>query len=122
MIPLAQIALKNKILPTTGSVPVQVEVKSFLDDTCTPVSLYLRLRDKFPGAVLLESADNAEGKNFRSFIAINPVAEIIAEKEMLKISVPSCEIKFEQELADTDVAEMLNEFLQLFRLTGLVSP
>lgn len=120
MIALAEIALKNKILPPAGSVPVRIETTSFLDDMCTPVSLYLRLRDRFPGAILLESADNAEGKNSRSFIAINPVAGILVEKEVIKISIPAFEINVEISLAEMDVAELLNEFLQLFKLTGKV--
>ena len=122
MIPLIQKNIKNKILPQSGSIPVRVEVKSFLDDTCTPVSLYLRLRDKFPGAVLLESADNAEGKNSRSFIAINPVAEIIVENERMRIFIPSCELKLEKELNEMNVPEILNEFLSLFKLNGKISP
>jgi anthranilate synthase component 1 len=103
-----------------NSIPVRVNVKSFLADTVTPVSLYLRLRDKFPGAVLLESADNAEGKNSRSFIAIHPVAEILVENRKIKYSVPSCEINYESEIEKIKVADVLNDFLSLFKLEGNV--
>ncbi len=103
-----------------NSIPVRINVKSFLADTCTPVSLYLRLRDQFPGAVLLESADNAEGKNSRSFIAIHPVAEILVEQEKIKYSIPSCEIHFQEALEKTNVADVLNDFRSLFKLEGTV--
>ncbi len=101
-----------------NSIPVRVNVKSFLADTCTPVSLYLRLRDKFPGAVLLESADNAEGKNSRSFIAINPVAEISVAKGKIKYAIPSCEVGFQDAIEKINVADVLNDFLSLFKLEG----
>lgn len=47
-------------------------------DMLTPVSLYLKLRDRFPGSILLESAENQEGKNSRSFIAFDKLATISA--------------------------------------------
>ncbi|MDQ3109660.1 MAG: anthranilate synthase component I family protein [Bacteroidota bacterium] len=112
---------KNSI-PAAGSFSVHVQMKSFLDDTCTPVSLYLRLRDKFPGAVLLESADNAEGKNARSIIAIEPVAEIRVENESVKISVPAFGLNLQRPVAEGTVPGMLNDFLALFRLEGAVPP
>ena len=105
--------MKNK-----NSIPVKIKVKTFLSDICTPVSMYLRLRDKFPGAVLLESADNAEGKNSRSFIAINPVAEILVEKNKIKHLIPSCEIFSENEIEKIKVADELNKFLGLFKMEG----
>lgn len=107
---------KKQLLPA-GSIPVRVEVKSFLADTCTPVGLYLRLRDQFPGAVLLESADNAEGKNSRSFIAIQPVAEIVVGREAV-IKVPSCGIDMRVLSGTADIPGMLNDFLSLFSLPG----
>ncbi len=107
---------KKSILPKAGSFPLRVEMTSFLDDTCTPVSLYLRLRDKFPGAVLLESADNAEGKNSRSFIAIKPVAQILMQTDKLIISAP--ELNIETSIEKKSLAEKLNEFISLFRIEG----
>lgn len=47
-------------------------------DMLTPVGLYLKLRDRFPGSMLLESAENQEGKNSRSFIAFDRLATISA--------------------------------------------
>lgn len=47
-----------------------------LADVFTPVGIYLRLRDKFPGTVLLESTDYRASENSFSFICIQPIAGI----------------------------------------------
>jgi anthranilate synthase component 1 len=50
------------------------EVRQIVGDTLTPVSLYLRLRDRFPGTCLLESADYQPNENCFTYICVNPVA------------------------------------------------
>ncbi|MBI3512301.1 MAG: chorismate-binding protein [Bacteroidetes bacterium] len=97
-----------------GSIPVRITVKTILADTVTPVSMYLRLRDQFPGAVLLESADNAEGRNSRSFIAIDPVAEVKGEKEEIKIEIPSCNFHSAQK-AGRGIPQILEQFISAFK-------
>lgn len=47
-----------------------------LADVFTPVGIYLRLRDKFPGTLLLESTDYRASENSFSFICIQPIAGI----------------------------------------------
>jgi anthranilate synthase component I len=42
-------------------------------DLITPISFYLRIRDMFPGSILLESKSDHSGNNSRSFIAIEPL-------------------------------------------------
>lgn len=104
-------------LPPAGSIPVRIAVTRLLADTCTPVSLYLRLRDKYPGAVLLESADNAEGRNSRSFIGIQAVASVTGQNKKIRIAVPSCmpDLEFP---AEKNIAETLEQFRRLFDLKG----
>jgi len=50
--------------------------KKLLADTLTPVSVYLRLRDKFPQSLLLESSDYHANDNSFSYICCNPIASI----------------------------------------------
>ncbi|TAE01139.1 MAG: anthranilate synthase component I family protein [Bacteroidetes bacterium] len=45
-----------------------------LADTLTPVSIYLKMRDQFPNAILLESSDYKSSENSYSFIALKPLA------------------------------------------------
>ncbi|HTL80914.1 MAG TPA: chorismate-binding protein [Bacteroidia bacterium] len=103
--------------PIEGNIPLVITIKTVLADTVTPVALYLRLRDIFPGAVLLESADNNNGKNSRSFIAVQSSAEIIGQDSKISISVPSCNIAVEKN-ADRDLSEILSEFTSLFKVNN----
>jgi anthranilate synthase component 1 len=45
-------------------------------DLHTPVSAYLRLRDASPRSILMESSDFHTGRDSRSFIALEPLAEV----------------------------------------------
>jgi anthranilate synthase component I len=110
----------SSLLPLAGSIPVQIRSRELLSDMFTPVGLYLRLRDRFPGAVLLESADNTEGKNARSFIALNPTAEIKIEGGKVKINVPACSIDLNLPV-DANSNSIPDEFCALFLAEGNVS-
>ena len=45
-------------------------------DLHTPVSAYLRLRDASSRSILMESSDYHAGREARSFIALEPLAEV----------------------------------------------
>ncbi|WP_347373124.1 anthranilate synthase component I family protein [Aequorivita sp. Q41] len=62
--------------------------KKLLADTLTPVSVYLRLRDKFPNSLLLESSDYHANDNSFSYICFNPIASIKLEKETIFQTFP----------------------------------
>ncbi len=55
---------------------IQTSVKRALADTVTPVSIYLRLRAKFPETMLLESADYRGTDNSFSYICCMPFAHL----------------------------------------------
>ncbi len=57
--------------------------KKQLADTVTPVSLYLRTRDKYANSLLLESSDYHSKENSYSFLCIEPLVTIKAEKNEL---------------------------------------
>jgi len=59
-----------------------------LADTFTPVSIYLKLRDKFPNSILLESSDYHGNENSFSFICCKPIATIIVENETISEKFP----------------------------------
>lgn len=62
---------------------LKTESKKILADTLSPVSVYLKLRDKFPHSLLMESSDyHAQNKSF-SYICSNPIASIKAENNVL---------------------------------------
>ncbi|MCU0347568.1 MAG: hypothetical protein MUC59_11540 [Saprospiraceae bacterium] len=62
--------------------------KVLLADTVTPVSLYLRLRDRYPGALLLESSDYHGNENSVSFLCLSPMAEFVVENERVTQQLP----------------------------------
>ena len=57
-------------------ISVTTTFKKMLSDVYTPVSIYLRLRDKFRDTILLESADYSIAENSFSFIGINAIGGI----------------------------------------------
>ena len=62
--------------------------KRILTDTITPVSVYYKIRDKYPNSILLESGDyHRSHKNF-SYICFNPIASIKVENEIISETFP----------------------------------
>lgn len=65
--------------------------KPLLADTVTPVSIYLRLRDRFNQALLLESSDYHGQQNPLSFIACDPLVEVRLQNGALRVTWPGQE-------------------------------
>jgi len=59
-----------------------------LADTITPVSIYLKVRDKYPNSILLESSDYHANDNSFSYICCNPIASIKVENEIITQKFP----------------------------------
>ncbi len=59
--------------------------KKLLSDTVTPVSLYLKLRDRFYNSFLLESSDYHANDNNFSFICLNPLVSFVVENQSIHI-------------------------------------
>lgn len=88
--------------------------KKLLADTLTPVSVYLRLRDKFPNSLLLESSDYHANDNSFSYICFNPIASIKVENETIFQQFPdgkSLKIGISE---NTNVPTILDEFATAF--------
>jgi len=88
--------------------------KKLLADTLTPVSVYLRLRDKFPNSLLLESSDYHANDNSFSYICCNPIATIKIQNEVIVQEFPDgkkVEINIDQ---STNVPEILENFASSF--------
>ena len=59
-----------------------------LADVVTPVSIYLKIRDRFANSILLESSDYHGAENSFSYICCNPVADFSLKDYHLKIRYP----------------------------------
>ena len=62
--------------------------KKILADTITPVSIYLKLRDRYPNSLLLESSDYHASDNSFSYICCNPIASFKVENDVITESLP----------------------------------
>ncbi len=62
--------------------------KKILADTITPVSIYLKLRDKYPNSLLLESSDYHASDNSFSYICCNPIATFKLENDEITTTFP----------------------------------
>ncbi len=88
--------------------------KKLLADTLTPVSVYLRLRDKFPNSLLLESSDYHANDNSFSYICCNPIASIKVMNGVITQEFPNgkkAEITINSE---TNVPAILDKFATSF--------
>lgn len=66
----------------------KTKVKKVLADTITPVSIYMKLRDLYPGSILLESSDYRGNENSYSFVCIQPQASYILDNWCVKEEYP----------------------------------
>lgn len=83
--------------------------KQILADTITPVSVYLKIRDKFPNSILLESSDYHANDNSFSYICCNPIATIKVKNELITKQFPD---QTSQEIAITPTVNVANEIEQ----------
>ena len=68
---------------TNPSYSITTRHKKLLADTLTPVSIYLKLRDRFVNTILLESSDYHGNENSFTYICCDPVASFKLNKILL---------------------------------------
>ena len=88
--------------------------KKILADTITPVSVYLKIRDRFPNSILLESSDYHANDNSFSYICCNPIASIKVENETVTKQYPDGSIEKTSIGPQTDIPGILHDFSQRF--------
>ncbi|MDQ3392584.1 MAG: anthranilate synthase component I family protein [Bacteroidota bacterium] len=94
--------------------PLKTNYRQLLADTVTPVSIYLKLRDKFVKSLLLESSDYQGNENSFSYICCKPIASFRVQKGSVKITFPDgTEISKEIENKN-EVVQLLSEFSSSF--------
>lgn len=87
--------------------------KKLLADTFTPVSVYLKIRDKFPNSLLLESSDYHANDNSFSFVCFNPIANFSVENNVITKQYPDNSI-VKTNVENKNVIEELSQFSQQF--------
>ncbi|WP_333694911.1 anthranilate synthase component I family protein [Flavobacterium sp.] len=92
--------------------------KSVLADTITPVSVYLKVRDKFPNSILLESSDFHASDNSFSYICCNPIASFKVEKHQIVMHFPDGSSQNNQIEKNNTITEEITNFIQKFEVSG----
>jgi anthranilate synthase component 1 len=90
--------------------------KKILADTITPVSVYLKIRDRFPNSILLESSDYHANDNSFSYICCNPIASIKVENEAISKEFPNGDTETIQITATVDVMQEIDAFSKQFKV------
>lgn len=91
--------------------------KKILADTITPVSIYLKIRDKFPNSILLESSDYHANDNSFSYICFNPIASIQVDKDVIHQEFPDGSSKTNNAL-NVSVIDEINKFTKRFKVNS----
>jgi anthranilate synthase component 1 len=87
-----------------------------LADIITPVTIYLKIRDRFPNTILLESSDYHGNNNSMSYICFDVLAEFKAECYKIQMNFPD---GHQERLAIKNkqtIAENFNAFLKSFKI------
>ncbi|MBZ9729482.1 anthranilate synthase component I family protein [Salegentibacter sp. JZCK2] len=89
--------------------------KKLLADTITPVSVYLKVRDKYPNSLLLESSDYHANDNSFSYICCNPIASIKIQNEVITEVFPDGSKNTIQITPEVNVPLKIQEFSKQFK-------
>ncbi len=93
------------------------KIKTFsikiLADIITPVSVYLKVRDRFPKSILLESSEYNSKENSFSFICFNPIASFKVVHDQIQMELPDGTNK---QTDTSNVFGELNCFLDQFQV------
>ena len=94
---------------------LHTQYKQILADTITPVSIYLKIRDKFPNSILLESSDYHTADNSFSYICCNPIASIKIENNSIVKAFPDGTSEKIELSIDVNVPKVVEEFASKFK-------
>ncbi len=92
--------------------------KTILGDLCTPVSVYMKVRDAYPQSALMESSDYHGGENAKSFIALHPIASVSIEHGVGVCKYPDGSCVEHPITKEYGSAQVINDFLEAFEVTG----
>jgi anthranilate synthase component 1 len=104
---------------TMKKIKIETVCKKMLADVFTPVSIYLRLRDRFRDTILLESTDHHAAENSWSFIGINAIAGMeITSPQSMEYKLPGQKPERLPIKQPGDVPVYLFDFMHRFDATG----
>ena len=92
---------------------LKTHYKKILADTISPVSVYLKIRDKFPNSILLESSDYHGNDNSFSYICCNPIASIKVDANLITKTYPDQTVNTTTVTSDMVTSE-IDTFIKQF--------
>lgn len=97
-------------------IDLRTESKRMLADVYTPVSIYLRLRDRFRDTILLESTDAHVAENSYSFICINAIGGIeVRDSKTIELKYPNQD-PIKKEVAGSQIDQQLWSYMQGYQV------
>jgi anthranilate synthase component 1 len=102
--------------------PLKTTYRKILADTITPVSIYLKLRDKYPNSILLESSDYHGNEDIYSYICCQPIAGLKAENGKLHLNYPDGSKVDKIISPDLNMTEEIGNFSSSFQSETLGFP
>lgn len=95
-------------------VKIYSKTKEILGDLITPVSIYLRVREKYPNSFLLESSDYHTKEGSISYVGFQPVAEFKVADGRLLTQFPE-EEPIVEDLAGLNLRKRFVSFASCFK-------
>jgi anthranilate synthase component 1 len=96
----------------------QTMSRTMLADLYTPVGIYMRLRDLYPQSALMECADYHNQSNARSFIGVNPIANVAIGHGVASIAYPDGTSLKKEIDKQFGVAEAIHSLIDQIQVTG----
>lgn len=90
--------------------------KKLLADTVTPVSIYLRLRDRYANSILLESSDYHGSENSFSYICCQPIARFEVKQQTITQEFPDGKHATQKVNGQENVLGALHQFINQFEV------
>ena len=103
-------------------IKLDTKVKEIFADCITPVTLYLKLRDKYPNSLLLESSDYHGNKHSYSYICCYPIAKFEVSNNKISTQYPNQKQEIKPIQKKEQVVSALNDFRQTFQTEELDYP
>ncbi|MCK0130138.1 anthranilate synthase component I family protein [Flavobacteriaceae bacterium F08102] len=92
--------------------------KKIIADVITPVSIYLKIRDKFPNSILLESSDYHASDNSFSYVCFNPIASIKVKDNTIFQQFPDGTSSEDYIQSNSNVPSQIDAFSKRFTLAN----
>jgi len=90
---------------------IRIHKKQILSDLTTPVSLYLKVRERYPEILLLESSDYSSKENSMSFLCFDSLGTIEVKDKKLSRKIGDKTIAKN----NFDIDDEMNDFLDQFQ-------